>query len=338
MKNKKIIIVIIFIIILISISICGVLMFANREESVPIDDASQNDTNDGESVVEPNYRFEHISGDSVIEFDEGSEIYLDASIVEYLSRIELGVPAMNEDGNYYIDADGDIVYDLSTEKHLEGVLDNLITIINYFAKEGYSIDASHQIQRFYVSYYDRFIGMSYDELISGIIKCFPKDGADPKNLSDTILNVFGFNSGDEFAFVFEPMRIAEIKVEFYNVYIPDVELSIKEEALCIYDNWHNYEDDGYERNLQNWLHNVIRVTADAALDEESIIVAQILYAGSLADAEYRVDWKDALIRCMTLENMIYDELKIAVEAEFGVCIDYNVPIMEYFEAKSREGA
>ena len=338
MKNKKIIIVIIFIIILISISIGGVLMFANREESVPIDDASQNDTNGGANVVEPSYRFEHISGDSVIEFDEGREIYLDASIVEYLSRIELGVPAMNEDGNYYIDADGDIVYDLSTEKHLEGVLDNLITIINYFAKEGYSIDASHQIQRFYVSYYDRFIGMSYDELISGIIKCFPKDGADPKNLSDTILNVFGFNSGDEFAFVFEPMRIAEIKVEFYNVYIPDVELSNKEEALCIYDNWHNYEDDGYERNLQNWLHNVIRVTADAALDEESIIVAQILYAGSLSDAEYRVDWMDALIRCMTLENMIYDELKIAVEAEFGVCIDYNVPIMEYFEAKSREVA
>ena len=74
----------------------------------------------------------------------------------------------------------------------------------------------------------------------------------------------------------------------------------------------------------------------AELSDEETVAAQILYAGSLADAEYRADWSEALIRCMKTENMTYDNFKIAVEAEFGVSIDGNVPLQEYFEAIGTE--
>lgn len=72
------------------------------------------------------------------------------------------------------------------------------------------------------------------------------------------------------------------------------------------------------------------------MNEETIMVAQILFAGSLADAEYRSDWDEALVRCLTIENMSYDNFKLAVENEFGVCIDHNVPLMDYFAAVGSE--
>ena len=116
----------------------------------------------------------------------------------------------------------------------------------------------------------------------------------------------------------------------------EVEVTDEIESLCIYDSWYNEEDDGYERNLEAWLHNVIKVTHEANLSEEKIIVAQIVYAGSVADADYRSDWADALVKCLSIEDWSYDNLKLAVEAEFGVCLDNNVPIQEYFEVLDAE--
>lgn len=287
-------------------------------------------------VIEPDYRFEHTIGDPVIDFDEGNEVFLDMSLLSYLERMEFGTPAVDEDGNYYFDVDGDIEYNADEEKHVEGVLDNLITLINHFAKEEYSMEASHQIQRFYVTYYDRFLETKYEDLVANIAECFPKEGADPETLPETILEVFGFSRGDEFAFVFSPIEVAPIKVEFYNVRPSDIVLTEAEESLCIYENWHNPEDDGYERNLEGWLHNVIHVVSEKGYNDETVTLAQILFAGSLADAEYCSDWDDALIRCFSIEDMNYDNFKLSVEREFGVCIDYNVPLMDYFAAVGSE--
>jgi hypothetical protein len=250
--------------------------------------------------------------------------------------MEFGTPAVDEDGNYYFDVDGDIEYNADEEKHVEGVLDNLITLINHFAKEEYSMEASHQIQRFYVTYYDRFLETKYEDLVANIAECFPKEGADPETLPETMLEVFGFSRGDEFAFVFSPIEVAPIKVEFYNVRPSDIVLTEAEESLCIYENWHNPEDDGYERNLEGWLHNVIHVVSEKGYNDETVTLAQILFAGSLADAEYCSDWDDALIRCFAIEDMNYDNFKLAVEREFGVCTDYNVPLMDYFAAVGSE--
>ena len=333
MLNNRVPIIIVSVIIVISMVIGGVLLFIDREEpndpiDPPITDAPT-DENFG-VTLDPS------TGNYVIEFDEGNEVFLDTSLIAYLERMEQGVPDIDENGNYYLYNDGDLVYDESQEKDLEGVLDNIILLINRFAKREYSMDASHQIQRFYVEYYDRFVGVSFEEMANKMAECFPRGGADPGELNDKVIEVFGFNRGDECAFVFSPLTLAEVKVEFYNVMPLEVEVTDEIESLCIYDSWYNEEDDGYERNLEAWLHNVIKVTQEANLSEEKIIVAQIVYAGSVADADYRSDWADALVKCLSIEDWSYDNLKLAVEAEFGVCLDNNVPIQEYFEVLDAE--
>ena len=333
MLNNRVPIIIVSVVIVISMVIGGVLLFIDRDEPInpidpPITDAPIDD-NFG-VTLDPS------TGNYVIEFDKGNEVYLDSSLIAYLERMEQGVPDIDENGNYYLYNDGDLVYDESQEKDLEGVLDNIILLINHFAKREYSMDASHQIQRFYVEYYDRFVGVSFEEMANKMAECFPRGGADPGELNDKVIEVFGFNRGDECVFVFSPLTLAEVKVEFYNVMPLEVEVTDEIESLCIYDSWYNEEDDGYERNLEAWLHNVIKVTQEANLSEEKIIVAQIVYAGSVADADYRSDWADALVKCLSIEDWSYDNLKLAVEAEFGVCLDNNVPIQEYFEVLDAE--
>ena len=205
MKNKNHIIVLCLVAVLIFGVIAGTLVAVlNRDDEPDETQTDKTDDGTGEQNTEDN-RFEHIVGEPVIEFDPGAETFLDESIVPYLERMETGVPATDENGNYYFDSDGDIVYDMSEEKNLEWVLDNLITLINHFAKEQYSMEASHQIQRFYVMYYDRLTELSYEELIKKITECFPTGGADAETLGDTVLNVFGISSGDKCAFVFSPI-------------------------------------------------------------------------------------------------------------------------------------
>ena len=331
--NNKVPIIILSVVIVVAMIVGGVSLFIDREEpndpmDPPITDAPTDD-NFG-VTLDPS------TGSYVIEFDEGNEVYLDTSLIPYLERMEQGVPDIDENGNYYLYNDGDLVYDESQEKDLEGVLDNVILLINHFAKREYSMDASHQIQRFYVEHYDRFEGVTFDEMANKMAECFPSGGVDPEELNDKVIEVFGFNRGDECAFVFSPLTLAEVKVEFYNVLPLEVEVTDEMESLCICDSWHNEEDDGYERNLEAWLHSVIKVAHDANLSEEKVIVAQIVYAGSIADAEYRSDWAEALVKCLSIEDWSYDNLKVAVEAKFGVCLDNNVPIQEYFEALAAE--
>ena len=328
--HNKITIVIVSLVLVTASVIGAVFIFGGNTDTPPAETtAIQATTNGG-------LHFDHITGDAVINFDEGNEKYLDTSLVAYLERMEKGVPAVDENGNYYCDENGEIVYDTSKEKELEPVLDNLILLINHFAEEQYSVDALWQIQRFYVQYYDRFGGASFDELAEKLSACFPRGGADAETLADTVQRVFGFSRGDGFAFVFKPFEVAKISIPFCDVLSQEVELNEDLELFCIYDNWKNEDDDGYERNLEGWLHNVIAVASEAELSAEETVAAQILYAGSLADAEYRADWDEALIRCMKTENITYDNFKIAVEAEFGVSIDGNIPLQEYFEAIGTE--
>lgn len=327
MKNKNIILAIIAVILVSALTVGAVfIIHKNRtdkaEETESSDDTAVSDTDD----------ISHTTIDTVIEFDEGNEVYLDESIIPYLERMDKGVPALDEDGNYYLYDDGDIVYDHSEERKLESVLDNIILLINHFAKKEYSMDAMHQIQRFYVEYHDSLGDVSFSEMSTKIAKCFPKEGADPETLNQTVIEVFGYNRGDECAFVFSPMTIAPIKVEFYNVLPKNVEMTDSMKLLCIYDSWRNEEDDGYERNLEAWLHNIIYSTKADNISDEKIVVAQILYAGSIADTEYRSDWCDALIRCLSIDDWNYDSLKMSVEYEFGVSLDYNELIKAYFDA------
>lgn len=330
MLNNRILIIVTTIILIVALVIGAFYIFGTDEQNNPAETTTTQATTNG------GLHFDHVTGDAVIDFDDGNEKYLDTSLVAYLERMEKGVPAIDKNGNYYCDENGELIYDISKEKDLEPVLDNLILLINHFAKEQYSVDALWQIQRFYVQYYDRFGGASFDELAEKLSACFPRGGADAETLADTLKNVFGFSRGDGFSFVFKPFEVAKISVPFCDVLPKEIELNEDLELFCIYDNWKNEDDDGYERNLEGWLHNVIAVASEAELSAEETVAAQILYAGSLADAEYSADWSEALIRCMKTENMTYDNFKIAVEAEFGVSIDGNVPLQEYFDAIGAE--
>ena len=339
MKSKKWLVIAVSLLLVIStgIGVVAVIQFGSGNSDTPSENETVEWTGSDELFeTEPNFQFEHTTGDAVVDFDEGCEYFLDESLLPYLERMEMGVPATDEEGNYYLNADGKIVYDTATEKHVEGVLDNLITLINHFAREEYSINASHEIQRFYVQYYDQFLGSSFDDLTAGLAACFPKGGADPETLHESVLKEFGFVSGDDFASVFKPLEVAEIRVDFSNVKPNAVELTDEYKALCIYDEIKNPEDEGYERNLEGWLHNVISTCKKAALDEERIYVAQLIYVGSLADAEYRADWADELVKCLSVEDWRFDPLKLAVEASFGVSLDGNVPVQNHFETKNTE--
>ena len=341
MKNKKWVIIAVSLLLVVSalIGAVAVIQFGGGNPNTPTENETVEWTaSESEDLfgTEPDFSFEHTTGDAVVDFDDGCEYFLDESLLPYLERLEMGVPATDEAGNYCLNADGKIVYDTATEKHVEGVLDNLITLINHFAREEYSINASHEIQRFYVQYYDQFLGSSFDDLTAGLATCFPKGGADPETLHESVLNEFGFVSGDDFASVFKLLEVAEIRVEFSNVNPNEAKLTDEWEALCIYDEVKNPEDDGYERNLEGWLHNVISACKNADLDEERIYVAQLIYVGSLADAEYRADWADELVKCLSVEDWRFDPLKLAVEASFGVSLDGNVPVQNFFENENME--
>ena len=210
MKNKKVPIIVVSVVLVLAMVVGTVYFFlCNKNYDEP------NNT-DPVTTINPD-DIQHTVGASVIEFDEGNEIFLDTTLIAYLERMEQGIPATDENGNYYLYQDGDLVYDESQEKDLEGVLDHLILLINHFAQKGYSMDASHQIQRFYVEYYERFTNISFSEMANKIAQCFPKGGADPEELNDEVIAVFGFNRGDECAFVFSPLTLAEVRAEFYNV-------------------------------------------------------------------------------------------------------------------------
>ena len=66
------------------------------------------------------------------------------------------------------------------------------------------------------------------------------------------------------------------------------------------------------------------------MDDEVIIAAQILYAASLADTEYRTTLIDDLVHCFA-DNSLNDIAVLNDKAYeiFGVNIEDNVPLMEY---------
>ena len=147
MKSKKWLVIAVSLLLVIStgVGVVAVIQFGGGNTDTPAENETVEWTGSDELLgdelfgTEPDFSFDHTAGDAVVDFDAGCEYFLDESLLAYLDRLETGVPATDEAGNYYLNADGKIVYDTATEKHVEGVLDNLITLINHFAREEYSI-------------------------------------------------------------------------------------------------------------------------------------------------------------------------------------------------------
>ena len=270
------------------------------------------------------------------QLDAGNEVYLDNSVVDRLARMRRGVPAMDELGNYLLDDRDNLVYEGKDECRAERVGSRLSFLINHFAEKGYSMVAHHQVQRLYFEYHERWQSVPLVTLCDQLSRCIPASGTDAVTLTKHASEVFGIQRGDQFLFVFDPVVISQRQVAFCDVKPPALALEEDLKALCIYEIEKSEWDDGYERNLEGWLHQVIARGKDEGFTDEQIQMAQFLYLGSLADAEYRSDWAHGLTECLMKDPLTYDVLKLSVMDAFGVCIDYNTPLRQHFESKNME--
>lgn len=265
-----------------------------------------------------------------------NEVYLDPNLIARLEQMQRGYPALDEEGNYMLHPNGEIVYEGGDPETADEIRLRLLLLVNRFAQKKYSVIANQQVQRLYFEYHERFVNEDFEVLCDKLAKCIPVGGIDQDELVQKASEVFGFYRGDEFSFVFVPTPIAVNKVRFCEVKPHDIELDTVAKSFCIYEDEKSEDESEYERNLEGWLFQMIAATQDAKLSNNHVYLAQLLYLGSLADAKYRSDWKNCLLECLSLKEMNYDDLKLAVMERFGVCIDNNTPLRTYFKTLNME--
>ena len=324
MLNNKLLIVIGCCMIVLSLLALAIYVsVADLDGAIDSEPTQESDTQLNDT--EPFYKLE-----------AGNEVFLDSTVADRLERMRRGVPVMDELGNYMLDDSDNLVYEGEDEKGAERVGSRLSFLINHFAEKAYSMVAHHQVQRLYFEYHERWQSVPLVTLCDQLSRCIPAGGTDAVMLTKQASEVFGIQRGDQFLFVFDPVVISQRQVAFCDVKPPALALEENSEALCIYEVEKSEWDDGYERNLEGWLHQVIARGKNGGLTDDQIQMAQLLYLGSLADAEYRSDWSSALVNCLTTDHLTYDVLKLSVMDAFGVCIDYNTPLRQYFESKNME--
>ena len=334
MLNNRPILIVTIILIVIGLVAAGVWLLTQREDTNPpgINEEQLNNNEESNEDIQ----IDHIAGEVLPDFENGSEVYLDETVVDRLVRMEQGIPVVDVNGNYKIDDKGELICE-DAEEDVEKILNTLVPLINHFAEKEYTTVAHHQVQRFYVELRNSLSDYSFELLCEKIAVCIPQDGAASEGFSELVLQEFGIARGDDFSFVFHAVESAEALVEFCNVLPNSIDISEEDERYCIYESWRNQEDDGYERNLESWLHHIIVTMRENDMNETYISVAQMLYAGTLADAQYKPNWQASLLKCFALKTFTYDAFNTAVKQEFGVGIDSNLPLQEYFEATESGG-
>lgn len=265
------------------------------------------------------------------ELSDERKAYLNQGILSEIERTMAGVPVADESGSILTDENGAFIYESTTAFDFTNIEHNLAIIINHFADKGYSFEAIQQIQRMYFHYSSNYSKYEIDELLEKLEACFPSNGTTAEELTETAKEVFGHAREDGFSFVFEDTVVAEFSFYFCDVkpYFNE-ELSEEDEMICIFDIWHSEENAEYERNLELWCHKIVKDLQKKNIDDETIIAAQILYAASLADTEYRATLIDDLVLCFADDAMynitVFNDKVYQV---FGINIEDNVPLMEY---------
>jgi hypothetical protein len=265
------------------------------------------------------------------ELSDERKAYINQGILSEIERTMAGVPVADENGSIVTDEAGSFIFEATTAFDFTNIENNLAIMINHFADKGYSFDSIQQIQRLYFHYSSNYSKYEIDELLDKLEACFPSNGTTPEALTEKAKEVFGHVREDGFPFVFEDTVVAEFSFYFCDVkpYFNE-ELTEEDEMICIFDIWHSEENAEYERNLELWCHKIVKELQKKNMDEETIIAAQILYAASLADTEYRATLIDDLVRCFA-DNALNDIILLNDRAYeiFGVNIEDNVPLMEY---------
>ena len=326
MLNNRGILITLSVVLIASLIAGSIFLIMRQRENMPEDDApiDREPTTEGESPIVL------LSGDAVLSRER--EALLDPTVIAEIDCMRVGTPMADEDDNYLTDENGVLLYEGGNPQLCDALMHNLAVIVNHFCDRGYSVESITQIQRFYYHYAQNLTVFMAAELLNNMERCFPIDGVTSESLSTKAEEVFGMHRSDEYRLVFEndtpPMmlRVTFCEVKPHKEYV----LTEEQAALCIYDAWTGSTED--ERNLHTWLHSLIYHLSAHGYGEKEIVVAQLLYAGSLAECEYRHDWLDALRQCISREReMSADELRRAVQLTFDVDIANNVALMDYLE-------
>ena len=324
--NKKVItaiIVAVVLLLIIASVIAVVLLNQNQSAEVPTITDTENDSDYPIKVP-------IILGDT--ELSEDREELLDKNIIAHIKLMQRGYIKEDENGSYLTDEKGRLIYEYTGAVDYSNVEDNLRVMINTFSDMEYTAESIKQIQRYYFHYCASLAKYDTRDLTQKIALCFPPEGTNSEDLTKNAEKVFGQMRYDGFYFVFEESEaVAELKIEFYNVKAwGNTELSENRAHLCIIDEW--YVGDGYDRNLEGWFHKLINEMSDNGYGDKDIITAQLLFAGSLAQSEYRHDLMDGIYQCISSEReKSIDELKEDVQSFFGVNIEDNISLIEYLE-------
>lgn len=331
MLNNKYLIIIISIVLVISIGVTVSLVVINKDGTPDPPDVTDDPIiSDTPIIPDKPSQIPVFLGNADLS-DERTAL-LDSGILAEIERLKTGVPKEDEEGNFLTDEHGILIYESSYVVDYPDMETNLAVIINHFADKGYSDNAIVQIQRYYFHFARSFARLSTDELFEKIALCIPAEGTNSEALTLKAEEVFGQIRDDGFRFVFEePDKIADVKVIFCDVNAwGDTFLFEEREELCIYDVI--YSENESERNLEGWLHKIVNEMCDFGYGEKELVIAQLLYSGSLAETEYRNDLIEAIRVCIPSEKEpTIEELKVSVQEIFDVNIEDNVALMDYLE-------
>lgn len=331
MLNNKYLIIIISIVLVISIGVTVALVVINKDGTPDPPDVTEDPIiSDTPIIPDKPSQIPVFLGNADLS-DERTAL-LDGGILAEIERLKTGVPKEDGEGNYLTDEHGILIYETSYVVDYPDMETNLAVIINHFADKGYTEEAIIQIQRYYYHFARTFTEYDTEELFEKIALCFPAEGTTPEDLTLKAEEVFGQIRDDGFRFVFkEPDKIAEICAVFCDVKAwGNTELSEDREKLCIFNEL--YSGNESERNLEGWLHKIINEMADFGYGEKELVIAQLLYAGSLSETEYRYDLIEAMRSCISCEQeQTPEELLLAVRIVFDVNIEDNVALMDYLD-------
>jgi len=333
MLNNRMLLPVIIIPLVVALAVGLYFIFRADEQTPPSVDTTETQppSNSGDEPDEiiPIEVIPAFTGNA--ELSDERKAYVNHGILSEIERTMAGVPVADENGSILTDEAGSFIFEATTAFDFTNIENNLAIMINHFADKGYSFDSIQQIQRMYFHYSSNYSKYEIDELLDKLEACFPSNGTTPEALTEKAKEVFGHVREDGFPFVFEDTVVAEFSFYFCDVkpYFNE-ELSEEDEMICIFDIWHSEENAEYERNLELWCHKIVKDLQKKNMDDETIIAAQILYAASLADTEYRATLIDDLVLCFA-DDAMYDITVFNDKAYeiFGINIEDNVPLMEY---------
>ena len=331
MLNNKYLIIIISIVLVVSIGVTVALVVINKDDTPYLPDVTD-DPIISDTPITPDDPIQIPVFLGNAELSEDRAALLDKGIIAEIERLSTGTPKQDENGNFLVDDHGVLIYESNCDVDYGKMEKNLAVIINYFADKGYTDEAIFQIQRYYFHYARSFAKYETENVIEKMELCFPSEGTTPDDLTKKAEEVFGQIREDGFPFVFEaPVEIADIQVVFCAVKPwGDTVLREEKETLCIFDKVNS--ENEIDRNLEGWLHKIINEMSSFGYGEKELIIAQLLYAGSLSETEYRNDLIEAMRECISCEReQSIEELKVSVQNVFDVNIEDNVALIDYLE-------